>query len=113
MAYTETTLNTKALIAHDGGGPVRKTVTIAAGNDLVAGTIVGRITTGRKFKRSLIGDADDGSRTPVAILLEDAAAASVDVQAVIGMAGAYVKANCTGVTDAAEDALEARGIYLL
>ena len=112
MSYQETEQASTAIIAH--GSPVRKKVTIAAGADLVAGTIVGRITVGRKFKRSLIGDTDDGSRTAVAVLLEDAAAASADVQAVIGLGGgAYVKANMTGLTEAAEDALEARGIYFL
>jgi hypothetical protein len=109
---TEYELLQKGIIAKEG--VVRKKVTIAAGNDLVAGTIVGRITVGRKFKRSLIGDADDGSRTPVAVLLEDAAAASADVEAIIGLGGgAYVKDNMTGLTEAAEDALEARGIYFV
>lgn len=109
---TEYELLQKGIIAKEG--VVRKKVTIAAGNDLVAGTIVGRITVGRKFKRSLIGDADDGSRTPVAVLLEDAAAAGADVEAVIGLGGgAYVKANMTGLTEAAEDTLEARGLYFL
>ncbi len=108
---TEYELLAKALIAKEG--IQRKRVTIAAGTDLKAGTIVGRITVGRKFKRSLIGDADDGSRTPVAVLLEDAAAAAVDVEADIGLAGAYVKDNMTGLTEAAEDALEAKAIYFV
>ncbi|MBT0666340.1 head decoration protein [Geobacter pelophilus] len=109
---TEYELLQKGIIAKEG--VVRKTVTVAAGNDLVAGTIMGRITVGRKFKRSLAADADDGSRTPVAVLLEDAAAGSADVQAVIGLGGgAYVKANMTGLTETAEDALEAKGIYFL
>ena len=109
---TEYELLQKALIA--AGAPVRRKVTILAGNDLVAGTIVGRITASRKFKRSLIGDADDGSRTAVAVLLEDAPAASADVEAIIGLGGgAYAKDNMTGLTEAAEDALEARGIYFV
>ena len=109
---TEYELLQKALLA--SGNPVRKKVTIAAGTDLVAGTIVGRITAGRKFKRSLIGDADDGSRTAVAVLLEDAPAAAADVEAIVGFGGgAYVAANMTGLTEAAQDALEARGIYFL
>jgi len=109
---TEYELLQLALIA--SGNPVRKKVTIAAGNDLKAGTIVGRITVGRKFKRSLIGDADDGSRTAVAVLLEDAAAAAADVEAIIGLGGgAYARDNITGLTEAAEDALEARGIYFV
>jgi hypothetical protein len=112
MPLQEFTKAGKAIVAH--GSPVRKKVTIAAGNDLVAGTIVGRITASRKFKRSLIGDADDGSRTPVAVLLEDAAAASADVEAVIGLGGgAYAKDNMTGLTQTAEDTLEARGIYFV
>ena len=109
---TEYELLQKALIA--SGNPVRKKATIAAGNDLKAGTILGRITASRKYKRSLIGDADDGSRTPVAVLLEDAAAAGADVEAIIGFGGgAYVAENMTGLTEAAQDALEARGIYFI
>lgn len=109
---TEYELLQKTLIA--AGNPVRKKVTIAAGTDLVAGTILGRITVGRKYKRSLLADADDGSRTPVCVLLEDAPAASADVEAVIGLGGgAYAKGNMTGLTEAAEDALEAKGIYFL
>jgi hypothetical protein len=109
---TEYELLQKNLIA--AGNPVRKKITVAAGADLVAGTILGRITASRKFKRSLIGDADDGSRTAVAVLLEDAAAASADVEAVIGLGGgAFTKDNMTGLTEAAEDALEARGLYFL
>ena len=108
---TEYDLKDKALIASDDC--IRKRVIIAAGHNLPAGTILGRITVGRKFQRSLIGDADDGSRTPICVLLEDAAAADVDVEATIGLAGSYVKDNMTGLTEAAEDTLEARAIYFV
>lgn len=107
---TETTLSYPALLASDTFGPVRITKTIAAGADLVAGTILGRITASQKLGAYAAGNVD-GSQNPVAVLLEDAAAASADVEAVAGFAGVYAEANMTGLDAAGKLALEARGIY--
>jgi len=56
----------------------RETVTIASGADLTAGAVLGKVTASGKFIHSAPGAAD-GSQTPVAVLLEDAEAASADV----------------------------------
>ncbi len=102
----------KILIADDNYGPVRKTLTIAAGADLVSGTIMGRITASGKLTAYAAGNAD-GSENPVAVLMEDAAAAAGDAEAVTGFAGVYKKDNVIGLDAAAETALEGRGVYFV
>lgn len=60
----------------------RDRVTIAAGADLEPGAVLGQITASKKYVLSVQGAAD-GSQTPVAVLMSDAAAASADVEATI------------------------------
>lgn len=108
----ETTLNQKTLIATDTYGPVLKKQTIGTGIDLVAGTILGRVTASRKLIAYAAGNVD-GSQNPVGVLMEDAPAATVDVDAVVGFPGAYVKRNMIGLDVAGEDVLEARGIVFI
>lgn len=60
----------------------REEVTIAAGADLTNGAVLGKITASGKYLLSAPG-AIDGSETPVAVLLGDAAAAAADVQAIV------------------------------
>ena len=107
---TETTLSYPALIASDTYGPVLITKTIGTEADLVAGTVLGRITASGKLVAYNSGNAD-GSEHPVAVLLEDAAAAAADVEAVVGFAGVYVEKNMIGGSAAAKLFLEGRGIY--
>ncbi len=109
---TELTLVQKDLIADDSYGPVHKKQTVVAGADLVAGTIVGRVTASRKVAAYAAGNVD-GSEVAIGVLLEDADAAAADVEAVIGMPGVYNQRNMTGLDQAAEDALEARGIIFI
>lgn len=110
---TEATLSMDAYVASDNYGPVLiPGQTIAAGANLVKGTIVGRITASGKLKAAVAASAD-GSQVPVGVLMEDAAAASADVKAVVGFAGVYVEANMTGLTAAYKLAMEAKGIYFV
>ena len=60
---------------------ITRKVTVAAGANLVAGAVLGKITASGKYNLSASG-AGDGSQTPEAILAEDASAAAADVQAV-------------------------------
>lgn len=60
----------------------REQVTIASGADLVAGTVLGKITASGKYKAHDPA-AVDGSETAAAILFADAAAASADVRSVV------------------------------
>jgi len=107
---TESVLTQKALIASDNFGPALLTKTIAAGADLGKGTILGRVTASGKLAAYAPGNSD-GTENPVAVLLEDAAAAAADVNAVVGFAGVYVESSMIGLDAAAILALEARGVY--
>jgi hypothetical protein len=64
----------------------RDTVVIAAGANLKAGTILGKVTSGGKYKRVDL-TAQTGEASPVAILLNNADAASVDVTAAVLVRG--------------------------
>jgi len=71
------TFNYDNLIAGDFP-VVTISVTIVAGANLTRGSVLGKITASGKYALSASA-AGDGSETPEAILLEDAAAASADV----------------------------------
>ena len=109
---TEITLDMDAYLASSNFGPVLMPETIVAGADLVKGTILGRIATGGKLKAYASGSSD-GSQNPIAVLWEDAAAASADVEATVAFAGGYVAASMTGLDAAAITALEARAVYFI
>ena len=109
---TQITKDMAAYIGSSNFGPVRKDETISAGADLARGTILGRVTATGKLKAYASGNTD-GSESPVAVLLEPAAAASADVVAVCGFAGVYVEGSMTGLDGAAKTALEARAVYFM
>lgn len=67
---------------------VARKVTVASGANLVAGAVLGKITASGKFILSASAAAD-GSQTPDAILAEDAAAASADVEAIVYFSGEF------------------------
>lgn len=108
----ETVLEQPTLVATDTYGPVLKPETIGAGANLKAGTILGRVTADRTLMAYAAGNAD-GTEAPVGVLMEDAAAESAEVEAVVGFPGAYVKRNMIGLDQAGEDALEARGLIFI
>jgi hypothetical protein len=100
-----------------GDHPVRSIgVTIVSGaGALVRGTVLGKITTGGKYKTSTSA-ASDGSQTPVAILGEDVNAASADAIAFVYIAGDF---NTSALTIGAghtassiRDGLAHKSIYL-
>lgn len=74
---------------------VTDTVVIATGANLVRGSILAKITASGKYVLCDTDGTDNGTRTPVAILAEDAAAASADVNAQIYLSGAFNAAACT------------------
>lgn len=97
----------------------REQVTISSGADLVAGTVLGKITASGKYA---IHDpaAVDGTEAAAAILLADANAASADVRAVVHVRDCVVRGSgltyITGISDAnkalAIADLEAKGIIV-
>ena len=114
MATTET-FSYDNLIA--GDFPiVTDSVTIGTAADLTRGTVLGKITSSGKYIKSLSG-ASDGSHTPVAILLEDAAAASADVENVpIALSGEFndnaITLGTAHTVASIKAGLRALGIYL-
>ena len=70
----------KTLLARTDGVTTRKVV-ILTGRVLVAGTVLGKITTGGKHILSLSA-ASDGSQTPDMVLAQDVDASSADVEAI-------------------------------
>ncbi len=73
---------------------VSRKVTIAAGQNLVRGAVIGKITTGGKYSLSASA-ASDGSQTPDAILADDCNATAADTEA---MAYFRVQVNSAAVT---------------
>lgn len=64
-------------------------VTIVSGAGvLTRGTVLGKITSGGKYKKSLTA-AEDGSQTPVGILAVDVDATSADVVAPVFFEGTF------------------------
>jgi len=95
---------------------VTDSVTIAAGAYLVRGAVLGKVTADGKYILSDDG-ASDGSEAPVAILAQDAAAASADVDNV----AIYIKGEFDGnaltfggahTADSTKEALRDVGIYI-
>lgn len=96
----------------------REAVTIGTAADLTIGAVLGKITATGKYIHSTPG-AVDGSETPAAVLLEDAAAAAADVTAVVLVRHSRVRRsalnyeaviNTVGERDTAVAALKAVGI---
>ena len=84
MALTETTHAGDFLISVAHGNRSIDKVTLISGQDLEAGTVLGKITASGKYTRH-DEDAGDGSGTAVAILLAatDASAGDVECSAVV------------------------------
>lgn len=77
---TEGTYVPDALIAGNAHLLAGRKVTIISGQNLVRGTVLGKITSGGKYNKSLSA-ASDGSQTPDLILAEDCDASAGDQQA--------------------------------
>lgn len=69
-------------------------VTIASGQTLVRGAVVGRITDSGKYILSLSG-ASDGSQTPVGVLAADCDASGGDKTAPVYFTGEFFVEKCT------------------
>ena len=95
---------------------VSDSVTIASGNDIVRGAVLGKITTGGKFTLSKTASTD-GSEEPYAVAAEDVDATSGDVTGVpVFIKGEFnAKALTLGTghtADTVKDGLRAVGIYV-
>ena len=101
------------LLAGDFARVTRKG-TIEAGNNLVAGTVLGQITANSKLK-AVDDSLVDGAEAPYAILAHDVDASAADAEAVIYRSGDFNEDALTfGGDDTIADhraALEAINIY--
>lgn len=101
---SETPFDPNGLLVQLQGAPVfGDNVTIASGANLAAGDLLGQITSGGKFIKSLAA-ASDGSEAPVAIIAEACDASGGDKTAFVYYAGEFNEAKVnfgTGHTAAA------------
>ena len=90
---------------------VTDTVTIAEGQNLKRGAVLGRITVGGKCVAvgSYVGEGTDGSENPVCILAQDCDATDADVENVpVYLSGEFAESSLSfGGTDDADDHREA------
>ena len=98
----------------------REQVTVAAGQVLELGAVVGRVTTTGKIKR-LDPAATDGTETPAGILLQPVDAALIDIETALtlarhGIVASHAVVWPAGITAseklAAIATLEGRGILI-
>lgn len=114
---TEGTYTPDSLIAGNAHLLIGRKITIASGGGVLPrGTVLGKITTGGKYIKSLAA-ANDGSQTPDLILAEDVDATSADVEALAFARGDF-NSNAltlgTGHTVASiTEGLRAKGITLI
>lgn len=107
--------NPDRLISGDTDDLVSRKVTLLSGQVLVRGTVVGQITSGGKYIKSLSA-AVDGSQTPDGIVAQDADATSGDVEMLVFFGGrfnAHALTLGTAHTIASiREGLRAKGIVL-
>lgn len=113
LGVVSTALTFTDLVAGPGQPVLKEETVLIPDVALVRGTVMARVAATGKLDPYLAGQ-NDGTETPVGILMEDIAISATDVKALIGYGGgAYIKANLTGIDDAGVLKLEARGIYCL
>lgn len=71
-----------------------RSVTLVSGENVVRGTVLGKITTGGKYNKSLSA-ASDGSQTPVAIAAEDMDASGGDKTIMVYLNGDFKASKLT------------------
>ena len=80
----------------------RETVTLLAGTDYPIGAVLGRITTGGKYKLSPAAGSD-GAQTAAAVLLYAVDASAADAQGVVLVRGPAIVSKAALVVDPSVD----------
>jgi hypothetical protein len=81
-------------------------VAIASGQNLKAGSVLGRVTATGKYKL-VDSTASDGSQTPYSVLMEDVDATNGDATGVAFLTGEFIRTNLAfGGTDTWETHLQ-------
>lgn len=83
-----------------GHEPIEIPITLVSGQNLVRGTVLGRITDGGKYT-AYVSTAEDGSQVPRAILGKDTNATSADQKTWAYVHGVFNSAALTGSSAAA------------
>ena len=92
-------------------------ITVASGENLVRGAVVGRVTADGKIRLADTGNVD-GSETAYAVLLDDVDASAADRPGIIARTGVFNQRQLTfgtghdETTQATIDQLEARMIFM-
>ena len=114
-SFSTSTLTPERLLAGDMPLVTRK-ITVISGQNLVRGTVLGKITSGGKYNKSLSA-AGDGSQTPDLILAEDCDASGGDKVALAYATGIFAQEALTIGTahtaDTIREGLRAKGIHLI
>lgn len=92
-----------------------RSVILVSGQNVIRGTVLGKITTGGKYNKSLSA-AEDGSAVPVAIAAQDMDASGGDKTIMVFLRGDFKASKLTYGTAHTKatlfEALAARGICL-
>lgn len=112
---TEGSYSHPNLFAGDFPRVEKKETIVSGAGDLVAGTVLGKITTGGKL--TVVDDSlANGAENPHAILAHDVDASAADAEAIVYESGHFNESALTfGGDDTADDhraALRGLGIYL-
>jgi len=99
---TEGVYTAEFLLSEANGKRSREVVTIASGNNLGVGHVLGKITASGKYA-DFDNDAVDGTETAVAVLYADCDASAADKEAVVVFRDAEVSDAKLVWTDAAND----------
>lgn len=114
--FTETPLNPAGILAGNTDLAAGRKVTLLSGQNLVAGAVLGKITSGGKYVLSLSASAD-GSQTPDMILAEDCDASGGDKECLAYFRGDFDENRLTIGTghtaDSIREGLRGKGITLL
>ncbi len=115
-SYQSATFVPDRLVAGNADELIGRKVTIPAGQNLVRGTVLGKITGTEKYPLSL-SDATDGSEVVDLILAEDCDATLGDKQAIAYERGDFIQEALTigtGHTAASiKEVLRGKGIFLI
>lgn len=112
MSQTEKVHGEEFLISEANGFRSRQNVTVVSGQNLVAGAVVGKITSGGKYAVYANG-ASDGTQAAAGVLLQGADASGGDVKGAIIIRDAEVDGDLlnwgnndsTGITAGIADLL--------
>ena len=115
-SFSSATYSEDKLIAGNANLLVAKKVTLISGQNLVRGSVLGKITTGGKYNLSLAA-ASDGSQTPDLILAQGCDASAGDKEALAYSRGDFnINALTIGTGHTAAsiaEGLRAKGIVLV